>query len=138
MLTRTMRNLGVGIGLGAAMVLGSGAAAFAFDCINDSRSEQGNAKAGANSKVWFTASVEDFLAFELGLPSDVVDCTMEEWLSQGYPATVTIMAGGARGQDGVIAGKNPNQKVVTDGRGIEHLEAAYIPVIEPIIVGCSL
>ncbi|GLI26911.1 hypothetical protein ARHIZOSPH14_11530 [Agromyces rhizosphaerae] len=138
MFTRTMRNVGAGIGLGAAMVLGSGAAAFAFDCINDSRSEQGNAKAGANSQVWFTASVEDFLTFELGLPSGVVECTLDEWLGQGYPATVTIMAGGARGQGGVIAGNNPNQKVVTDGRGIEHLEASYIPVIMPIIEGCSI
>ncbi|WP_353808431.1 hypothetical protein [Agromyces sp. SYSU T00194] len=137
MITRTMRNVGAGVGLGAAMVLGSGAAAFAFDCFNDSRSAQGNAKAGEHSQVWFTASVEDFLTFELGLGAEEVDCVLEAWTGAGYPTSVTIMAGGARGSGGVIAGNNPVDAVLSDGHGIDHLEDSYLPVLFPMIEACT-
>ena len=59
MFSRVLTNVGAGIALAAALALGSGAAAYAHECYNPSRSDQGDAKAGANSKAWFTLVVAD-------------------------------------------------------------------------------
>ena len=59
MFSRTLTNVGAGVALAAALALGTGAAAYAHECYNPSRSDQGDAKAGANSQAWFTLVVAD-------------------------------------------------------------------------------
>ena len=59
MLSRMLTNVGAGVALAAALALGTGAAAYAHECYNPSRSDKGDAKAGANSQAWFTLVVSD-------------------------------------------------------------------------------
>ncbi|MGW4928792.1 hypothetical protein ACWEOH_06535 [Agromyces sp. NPDC004153] len=119
---------GATVGLAAALVLGSGAAAYAHECYNPSRSEQGNAKAGSNSQAWFTLVVADAIQGDVVngfITQEEADCIIDAYADTGAPASFTLMVKGAVGQDGVIAGHNPNSVRATDGKGIDHAFEAY-------------
>jgi len=140
MFSRTLTNIGVGVALAAAAVLGTGAAAYAHECYNPSRSEQGNAGA-SNSQAWFTLIVADAIQGDADaglITQQQADCLKAYWSSHGGPASFTIMAKGAVGQDGVIAEHNPNEEIVTDGHGIDHLFDAYGDLIGAAYASCGV
>lgn len=128
MFKKTLTYAGAGLGLAAALVLGTGAAAYAHECYNPSRSEKGNASAGANSQAWFTLVVEDAVQgdVETGfITQEQADCIKAAYAATGAPSSFTVMVKGAVGQDGVIAANNPNDGLATNGKGIDHAFAAY-------------
>ncbi|HZW42722.1 MAG TPA: hypothetical protein VFE99_10470 [Agromyces sp.] len=128
MFKKTLTYAGAGLGLAAALVLGTGAAAFAHECYNPSRSDQGNASAGANSQAWFTLVVSDAIQGDADsgfITQEQADCIQDAYAATGAPASFTLMVKGAVGQDGVIADHNPNGFLATDGKGIDHAFDAY-------------
>ena len=128
MFSRTLTNVGAGVALAAALALGTGAAAYAHECYNPSRSDQGNAKAGANSQAWFTLVVADAIQGDADsgfITQEQADCVKAAYAGTGAPSSFTLMVKGAVGQDGVIALHNPNLSHATDGKGIDHAFAAY-------------
>jgi hypothetical protein len=128
MFKKTLTYAGAGLGLAAALVLGTGAAAYAHECYNPSRSDQGNASAGAHSQAWFTLVVSDAIQGDADsgrITQEQADCINAAYAATGAPASFTIMVKGAVGQDGVIAAHNPNGFLATDGKGIDHAFAAY-------------
>lgn len=128
MFSRMLKNVGAGVALAAALALGTGAAAYAHECYNPSRSDQGDAKAGANSQAWFTLVVSDAIQGDANnglISQEQADCIKDAYSATGAPASFTLMVKGAVGQDGVIAAHNPNLGLATDGKGIDHAFAAY-------------
>ena len=128
MFSRTLTNVGAGVALAAALALGTGAAAYAHECYNPSRSDQGDAKAGANSQAWFTLVVSDAIQGDAAsgfITQEEADCIKLAYAGSGAPASFTVMVKGAVGQGGVIAAHNPNLSHSTDGKGIDHAFAAY-------------
>lgn len=128
MFSRMVTKAGAGVALAAALVLGSGAGAYAHECLNSSRSDQGNAKAGANSQAWFTLVVDSAIQGDVlagTITQQQADCIKAAYAATGAPSSFTLMVKGAVGQDGVIAAHNPNSGLMGDGKGIDHLFAAY-------------
>jgi hypothetical protein len=128
MLSRMLTNVGAGVALAAALALGTGAAAYAHECYNANRSEQGNAKAGANSEAWFTLVVNDLIQGDANsgfITQEQADCIKAEYATTGAPSSFTLMVKGAVGQDGLLAGHNPNAEKASDGKGIDHVLAAH-------------
>jgi hypothetical protein len=128
MFSRAITNVGAGIALAAALALGSGAAAYAHECFNPNRSDQGDAKAGANSQAWFTLVVVDAIQGDVTngfLTQAQADCVKEKYAATGAPSSFTVLVKGAVGQDGVIAAHNPNLAHAADGKGIDHIFPAY-------------
>lgn len=119
-------------GMVAALALATGSA-FAHECINASRSVQGDHMAGTRSQAWYEVVVADEVAWEVSqgyYSAQQGECMYEYWLANGGPATFTVHVKGANGQDGTVAGRNPNAHLMYDGQGIDlidfglYLEAA--------------
>lgn len=128
MRARSLTRLGAGFALTAGLVLGSGAGAWAHECYNASRSAQGNAMAGSNSQTWYTLVVADAIQGDAdagAITQQQADCIKDAYAASGAPASFTIMVKGANGQDGLIAGHNPNKALMTNGKGIDHAFDAY-------------
>jgi hypothetical protein len=128
MFSRVVTNAGAGVALAAALVLGSGAGAYAHECFNPSRSDQGNAKAGANSQAWFTLVVASAIQGDVlsgAITQQQADCILAEYEATGAPSSFTLLVKGAVGQGGTIGAHNPNAGLMADGKGIDHLFAAY-------------
>jgi hypothetical protein len=141
MLGRTTRRLAAGAALAGALVLGSGAGAWAHECYNASRSDTGNEMAGSKSQAWFTLVVSDAIQgdVEAGLiTQEQADCINEAYAESGAPASFTIHVKGANGQDGLVAGHNPNDGLMADGKGIDHALAAYGDVIFGGYAACGV
>jgi hypothetical protein len=112
MLSRIITNAGAGIALAAALALGSGAAAYAHECYNPSRSDQGDAKAGANSKAWVTLVVADAIQGDAAyglITQQQAECVKAAYAATDAPSSFTVMVKGAVGQNGVIAAVLPLQ-----------------------------
>jgi hypothetical protein len=128
MFSRMLTHVGAGVALAAALTLGSGAAAYAHECYNPSRSDQGDAKAGANSQAWFTLVVADAIQGDAGsgmITQQQADCIKAAYAATGSPSSFTVLVKGAVGQNGVIAAHNPHSEHAADGKGIDHLFPAY-------------
>jgi len=141
MFSRTITNVGAGVALAAALALGSGAAAYAHECYNASRSDQGNAKAGEHSQAWFTLVVADAINGDVEsgfITPEQATCIEAAYMATGAPSSFTVMVKGAVGQDGLIAGHNPNTMHAADGKGIDHLFAAYGEQIMGSYLGCGV
>ena len=141
MLGRTTRRIAAGAALAGALVLGSGAGAWAHECYNASRSAKGNEMAGSKSQAWFTLVVSDAIQgdAESGLiTQEQADCIIEAYAATGAPASFTIHVKGATGQDGVLAGHNPNDGLMTNGTGIDHAFAAYGDAIFGSYAACGV
>jgi hypothetical protein len=130
----------VAAGSVAAVALAAGPA-FAHECFVANRSEQGNASVAANSNAWLQVSLEDILTGEIGVPQSVADCVVAKAPSLGIPTSFVLGGKQAVGQDGVIAGNNPNMDAKglgTNGKGIDHAEDLYGPAIGAAVASCSL
>lgn len=141
MFSRMVTNVSAGVALAAALALGTGAAAYAHECFNPNRSDQGDASAGANSGAWFTLVVSDAIQGDAdsGLITQAqADCIKTTYAGTGAPSSFTVKVKGAVGQDGVIAAHNPNLLHSADGKGIDHLFAAYGAEIGGSYAACGV
>jgi hypothetical protein len=129
------------------LALSLAGSAFAFDCIRVSSSLQGLQQSTASGK-WtlFDLSSPTGVAATLaanGLPSDTATatCIYQAYAASGQPqyfALGTGVAGGRTNGPGVLAHNNPNSKVLSNGKGIDHLDDSPIfPALGSAIFGCT-
>ena len=121
--------------------------AFAFDCIRVSSSLQG-LKQSTTSGKWLlfdfssAAGTAATLA-NAGLPADptTAQCVYTSYSASGqspYFALGTGVAGGNTNGPGVLAHNNPNDSVLANGKGIDHLdESPIFPALATAIQGCT-
>jgi hypothetical protein len=139
----------VAVAVAALTVTGS---ALAFDCMRVSSSAQGLQQSASNSGMWLYFDMTDggngipqILGF-FGLPSDsgTVACfqtAYDQAVAANpklplYFALGTGVAGGHHNGPGVIAHNNPNDRVLSNGTGIEHFDDTVLPVLLAAAPGC--
>ncbi|MBA3347636.1 MAG: hypothetical protein H0T13_03660 [Actinobacteria bacterium] len=127
----------------AALTLAS--SAFAFDCIRVSSSLQG-LQASTKSGKWLllnfstaTGARQTFASvIEQEITPAQADCFVTEYAKAQQPLYFAIGIGVA-GPNGVLAHLNPNTKVLSDGKGIDHLEAGGIfPAFAAASITCGI
>ena len=136
---RFASRLGQSIAVAAALGLATATTAAAHECYNASRSEQGNLKAGTQSNAWITLVVADLIAEEVdaGLyDAETGECIIDAYEESGGRASFTIKVVG--GKDGVLAGGVTSQEILSNGKGIDHVFAAYGEAIIGAYVGCGV
>jgi hypothetical protein len=124
---------------GVILVAGPGSA-WAHECFVASRSAQGNASAGAHSAAWDQLSLHTLLTEVIGLPAGLAACVEEKAPDAGLPSSFVFGGKQAQGQGGVIAENNPNfaaKGLGSNGKGIDHGEDVYGPIIGELIGECS-
>jgi hypothetical protein len=139
----------VAVAVAALTVTGS---ALAFDCMRVSSSAQGLQQSSSNSGTWLYFDMTDggngipqILGF-FGLPSDsgTVACfqtAYDQAVAANpklplYFALGTGVAGGNHNGPGVIAHNNPNDRVLSNGTGIEHFDDTVLPVLLAAAPSC--
>ena len=138
----------VGVTL-VALTLAS--SALAFDCMRVSSSAQGLQQSAANSGRWLAFDMTDggngiaqILEF-FGAPAELAPCLQSAYDSAVatnpklplYFALGVGVAGGLTNGPGVLAHKNPNGNVLSNGTGIDHFDDTVLPVLEAALPGCS-
>jgi len=134
--TRKISLAAVGAGVLVALTAGPAAA---HECIVANRSAQGNASVAAHSSAWEGVSLDRVLTEFIGVPQDVADCVVTNSSTFGIPTSFVLGGKQAVGQDGVIAGHNPNMAargLATNGKGIDHAEDLYGPALFAAIESC--
>jgi hypothetical protein len=114
--------------------------AFAFDCVRVSASLQG-LKSSTKSGNWllldFSSAAGTQETFATVIEQTVTPaqaCFTTEYAKANQPLFFAIGVGVA-GPNGVLAHLNENTKVLSDGKGIDHLEVSEI---FPAFVGASI
>ena len=121
----------------AVVALAATSSAFAFDCIRVSSSYQGLVSSTSNSGHWLlfdmtnTANVQANLSNFASAPltSTQAACVSAAYLQSGltpYFALGFGVAGGFTNGPGVIAHNNPNEDVLGNLKGIDHVDASPI------------
>ena len=139
----------VGVAVVALAVTGS---ALAFDCMRVSSSQQGLQHSASNGGNWLYFDMTDggngvpeiLGFFELPTDSGTVAC-----FQSAYDAAVAAnrklplyfdlgigVAGGETNGPGVIAHHNKNDRVLSNGTGIEHFDDTVLPVFLAAAPGC--
>lgn len=133
----TARAAGVTLGA-AALVASSAGAALAHECFVANRSDQGNASVAAHSSAWISFTLDDVLRQFIGLTDeDVIACVEAAAPAAGLPDLFVVGGKQAQGTDGVIMENNPNLDAkAADGKGIDHAEEAFDPIIGGLIGAC--
>jgi hypothetical protein len=137
----------IGVAVVALTVTSS---ALAFDCMRVSSSAQGLQQSANQSGKWLyfdmtdsgngVAQIVDFF----GLDPSSVPCFQAAYDSAVaansklplYFALGVGIAGGFHNGPGVLAHNNPNDRVLSNGTGIEHLDDTVIPVFEAAAPVC--
>jgi hypothetical protein len=118
----------------ALTVTGSAAA---FDCIRVSSSLQGLIQSTSNGGRWLlfdlssASGVQQTFAnvFEAEITTAQATCLANAYAESGQPQFFALGIGVA-GPNGVLAGKNPNDGVLSNGKGIDHLEdSGIVPAV---------
>jgi hypothetical protein len=112
--------------------------ALAFDCIRVSSSLQGLVES-TRSGNWLLfdlssgPAVEQTLTnAEVPVTTEQAECIADAYAATGQPLYFALGIGVAGGENpnaaagGVLAGNNPNDRVLADGKGIDHLEDSPI------------
>jgi hypothetical protein len=126
-----MRKLLVmAIGVVLALTLTT-TSAFAFECYNASRSDRGNAAAGAHSAALMTT--EEILTNPeiVGLCPEGAAFVISEMTALGFRTDILVnfnalMAGG-------LEGTEHGEELLHDGRGIDHLSDEFFAAADPLI-----
>ena len=105
--------------------------AFAFDCIRVSSSLQG-LKESTTSGNWLLLDLSSAAAVQqtaAGVGEEITlaqgECVATAYATSGLSPYFALGVGVA-GPNGVLAGHNPNDKVLADIKGIDHLEDSPI------------
>lgn len=113
-----------------SLVLAS--SALAFDCIRVSSSPTGMTMSSGSGK-WFAITLDELVA-SLPATDAQQQCILDGAAEAGLP-TVVAIGTGPGGPDHVIAGRNPDPNgVLGNGKGIDHLEDLY----GPLLVACGV
>jgi hypothetical protein len=112
--------------------------AFAFDCIRVSSSRQGLVNS-TTSGSWLLfdlssgSAVEQTLTnIEVPITTEQAECVADAYAATGQPLYFALGIGVAGGENpnaaagGVIAHNNPNDRVLGNGKGIDHLDDSPI------------
>jgi hypothetical protein len=118
------------VALAAALVLLMASTAFAHECFIANRSAQGNANATHSSR-WATLTVADFVHSPDFPPGVDPDCFLAFWSSHGGPDAVTLRTDKTIGE----GSNNPN---LGNGKGLDHLEDAFGPLLGAAFGACAL
>jgi hypothetical protein len=121
----------------ALVALAATSSAFAFDCIRVSSSYQGLVSSTSNSGHWLLfdmtnpanvqANLSNFAASPL--TSGQAACVSTEYLKSGFTPYFALgfgVAGGLTNGPGVLAHNNPNESVLGNLKGIDHIDASPI------------
>ena len=131
-LTRLLTTLAATV---AVLALGA-TAASAHECFNASRSAQGNDSVAAHSAAWDAVSLDTVLTEFIGLPAGLAACVEAHADEFGIPSTF-VFGGKQSAKSGVIAESNPNTELLSNGKGIDHGEDVYGPLIGAAIGACT-
>ena len=126
--------------------------AFAFDCIRVSSSHQGLVQSTQSGKwLLFDLSSGPALQQTLGgaagvsLTDEQAACMADAYAATGQPLYFALGTGVAGGNNpnsaagGVIAHNNPNDRVLGNGKGIDHLDdSAILPALFGAAAGCGV
>ena len=132
----------VGVVVASLVLSGS---ALAFDCIRVSSSLQG-LQASAKSGNWLpldfstAAGTQETFAnvIEQEITPTQAACFTAAYAATGQPRYFAIGIGVA-GPNGVLAFMNKNAKVLSDNKGIDHLEESGIfPAFGESAIGCGI
>lgn len=125
----------------AACSLFFASAAAAHDCIRVSSSHQGLISSTSHGGRWLlfdfssVAATEQTLAtIEVSATPEQVACFVPAYASTGQPQWFALGIGVA-GKNGVLAHNNPNDRVLSDGHGIDHLDDS--PIVGAIVASAS-
>jgi hypothetical protein len=115
----------------ATIVVFTATSAFAFECYNASRSEQGNAAAGANSQALWTFDRILTDPEVVGLCPAGADYVIAQMGALGYRTDLLInfralMAGG-------LEQAGPGEVLLQDGQGIDHLSEEFFDDVDLLI-----
>lgn len=134
----------------ALIALTATSSALAFDCMRVSSSARGLQQSTSHSGNWLYFDMTDggngvaeIITFG-GLPSSTIPC-----FQAAYDAAVAAnpklplyfalgigVAGGNSNGPGVLAHNNPNDNVLSNGTGIDHLDDTVLPVLEAAAPAC--
>jgi hypothetical protein len=114
----------------ATVVLGTTGTAYAHECFIANRSAQGNIGA-THSDRWVTVTVEGFVNSPDFPPGVDPECFLDYWFSHGGPAGFTVRSDKTIGEDSA----NPN---LGDGKGLDHIEDAFGPLLGAALEACAL
>ena len=137
--TRHVARVGGVTAAVAALFVSSAGSALAHECFVANRSAQGNASVAAHSTAWTSFTLDDVLRVFVGLTDeDLIACVKAAAPAAGVPDLFVVGGKQAVGTDGVIMEKNPNlESKAADGKGIDHAEETFGPLIGALIGQCS-
>lgn len=126
--------------------------AFAFDCIRVSSSHQGLVQSTQSGK-WLLFDLSSGTAVQqtlggaagLTLTDQQAVCIADAYAATGQPLYFALGSGVAGGNNpnsaagGVIAHNNPNDRVLGNGKGIDHLDdSPILPALFGAAEGCGV
>ena len=124
------RMLPAVIVIACALVFASAAAAH--DCIRVSSSHQGLVQSTSRSGNWLLfdfstapATLQTFQIIGVSATAEQAQCFSDAYAQSGQPRYFALGIGVA-GKVGVLAHNNPNDRVLGDGHGIDHLDDSPI------------
>lgn len=133
-LATRLRRAALVTGATGCAVLMSAGTALAHDCINVSRSDQGNAMAGSMSQAWqvmdIGALTDEFVGAGIWTEAQQ-QCVLTAAADAGIPLTFTTQV---KVRTGVIAANNPQDKVASDGHGIDEWFTTYGGALFDVVV----
>jgi hypothetical protein len=127
--------------------------AFAFDCIRVSSSHQGLVSSTSHSGKWLLFDLSSGPALQqtlggaagLSLTDEQAACIADAYAATGQPLYFALGTGVAGGNNpnsaagGVIAHNNPNDSVLGNGKGIDHLDdSPILPALFGAAEGCGV
>jgi hypothetical protein len=144
------QRLAIVVAVLALALLGAGSA-LAFDCIRVSSSLQGLKQSTMSGK-WLLfdfssgpALQQTLVQIGIEVTSEDAQCASDAYSESGQPLYFALGIGVAGGENehaaagGVLAHNNPNESVLGNGKGIDHLEDSEIfSALEEAAVSCGI
>ncbi len=129
----------------AASSLFAASSAYAFDCIRVSSSHQGLINSTSHGGRWLlldfssvSATTQTLQRIEVSATPAQIACFVPAYAQTGQPQFFALGIGVA-GPNGVLAHNNPNDRVLSDGHGIDHFEdSPILPAIFASAGGCGI
>lgn len=129
----------------AASSLFAATSAYGHDCIRVSSSHQGMVSSSSHGGRWLlfdfssvSATTQTLATIEVPATPAQIACFVPAYAATGQPQFFALGIGVA-GPNGVLAHNNPNDRVLSDGRGIDHLDDS--PILGAIFAsagGCGI
>jgi hypothetical protein len=140
MMRRTLAVVAV-----TACSLFAATSAYGHDCIRVSSSHQGLISSSSHGGRWLlfdfssvAATTQTLATIEVPATQAQIACFVPAYAATGQPQFFALGIGVA-GKNGVLAHNNPNDRVLSDGHGIDHFEdSPILPAIFASAGGCGI